>query len=114
MTALQTLTSTVDPVTHPRWCDPDRCTVDPDLPLEDAYHLSSTVALDAPITPAGPVDVDAWLHQSATGGEVYLVIDLLGSPDRAMFPLAAAAAAAGAVTQLLELATEAAHPAAVR
>lgn len=95
-------TAIADPVTHPAWCDPTRCTVEPDLPLDDALHLSRTVETDAAVSTAGPIGVDAWLHQSAGGGEVYLVVDVPGTRGRAMFALTAATAAADALTQLIE------------
>jgi hypothetical protein len=88
-------------VTHPAWCDRSRCTVEPDLPLDDAVHLSRVVTVDGAITTAGPEDIDVWLHQGAAGDDVHLVLDGLGGA-RVMFPLTTAAAAAGAVTQLIE------------
>jgi hypothetical protein len=104
--AADTLTpTTAGLVKHPAWCDRSRCTVEPDLPLDDAVHLSRAVAVDGALTPNGPEDLDVWLHQGAAGGDVYLVVDVLGCPAQAMFPLAAATAATGVLTQLIAQAT---------
>ena len=92
------------PVTHPAWCDPARCTVEPDLPLDDALHLSRVIELDATISTAGSICADAWLHQRAAGDEVYLVVDVPGA-GRALFPLTGAAAAAAELAGLLQQAT---------
>lgn len=111
MNAADTLSPTTvatDPVgvvTHPTWCDRSRCTVEPDLPLDDAVHLSHVVTVDGAITTVGPEDIDVWLHQGAAVTDVYLVLDVLGGV-RAMFPLTAAAPAADAVTQLISQAIE--------
>ncbi len=99
----------VQPINHPAWCAHSRCTVDPDLPLDDAVHLSQVVTVDGAITTTGPEDVDVWLHQGAATDDVYLVLDVIGGV-RAMFALTTAAAAAGALTQLIAQATtEGAH-----
>jgi hypothetical protein len=106
VTALNAMTipTAAGVVVHPGWCDRGRCTVEPDVPLDDATHLSRTVVVDAAISTCGPVDVDVWLHQGAASTDVYVVVDVLGA-GRAMFPLTTAAAATAAVTQLLEQAT---------
>ncbi len=102
-----TPTTASDPagvVTHPTWCDPDRCTVEPDLPLDDARHLSRIVTIDGALTTVGPEDIDVWLHQGAAGDDVYLVLDVVGGV-RAMFSLTAAAAATDSIAHLIEQAT---------
>lgn len=85
-----------EPTSHPGWCDLTRCTLLPDLPLDDAVHLSRTVTVDGAITTVGPQDLDMWLHHGSAGGDVYLVVDVLGGV-RAMFPVTASTAAVTAV-----------------
>ena len=101
---LTTATATATASTHPRWCDPARCTVLPDLPLEDGVHLSRAVRLDTALTPFGLFDVDVWLHQDAGRDDVHLVVDIPQSPGWALYPVKAAAVAAGTITDLLGLA----------
>ena len=94
------LLSTPDAVTHPAWCDPARCTVLPDLPLDDGVHLSAALTIEAPITTTGPMAVDVWLHQVPTDDTAYLVVDI-GDTARALFPITVATTVADAVTHLL-------------
>jgi hypothetical protein len=98
--ATDPFTDTVETITHPGWCDPTRCTVLPDLPLEDGLHLGTVVTIDAPVTTAGPTTIDVWLHQGATDDEPHLVLDAAGA-GRAMFGVTGASAALDAVTDLL-------------
>lgn len=90
-----------DTTAHPRWCDLTRCTVLPDLPDGDGVHLSHAVQLDTALTAVGLLDVDVWLQQQAGHADVYLVVDIAESPGRALYPVTAAAVAAGAITDLL-------------
>ena len=87
---------------HPSWCDPRRCTVLPDLPLNEALHLSTAIDVATPLSVLGPLAIQAWLQQAGDGGgTIYLVLD---SPDidcgRPLYPLADATATLATLTRL--------------
>jgi hypothetical protein len=95
---------------HPSWCDRSRCTDKPGVDIEDALHLSAPVELETALTPVGLEDVDAWLQQGAAGGEIYLVVHVVGTPIRAMYPIAAAIAGLRDLTRLLGQTLPTPHP----
>jgi hypothetical protein len=62
-----------DPYTHPTWCDPGRCTANPDAdsPRESGAHLSAAITLDIDASMLSPYHPDrgpvtAWLSQAVT------------------------------------------------